>query len=118
MRKYNIFLTLFIISVIAGCLFIGFYLKAIFAVLVLKRDNPTPDPFEILTTMFTPAVIFSILIAAVTSLTSRIVGIVSVAKSKTVSDGEKVLWVLGFVFMNFITSIVFLIMAKGKNFVD
>ncbi len=118
MSKYNIFLTLFIISVIAVCIFIGFYFKAIFSVVALTHNNPTPDPFEILSTLFTPAVIFPIVIAVITSLINRILGIVMVVKSKTVSDGEKVIWVLGFVFMNFITSIVFLIMAKGKKFVE
>jgi len=52
----------------------------------------------------------------VTSLTSRIMGIVAVAKSKTVADGEKALWIVGFALMSFITSIIFLIMAKGKGF--
>ena len=93
-------------------------MKAIFAVIVVARDNPRPDPFEILSTIFSPPAILSIVIAVITSLINRILGIVSVAKSKTVSDGEKVLWVLGFVFMSFVTSIVFLIMAKGKQFVE
>ena len=118
MRNYNLFLTLFILSVIAGCVFIGVYFNAVFSVVALTHDNPKPDPFEILSTLFTPAVIFSILIAVIASLINRIMGIVMVAKSKTISDGEKVVWVLGFVFMNFVTSIVFLIMAKGKKFVD
>jgi hypothetical protein len=118
MRKYAIFLTLFIISVIACCFLVGFYIKAIMSVVVLAHDNPNPDPFEILSTIFSPALIFSIVIAAIASLTNRIIGIVSVVKSKTVSDGEKVVWVLGFVFMSFITSIVFLIMAKGKKFIE
>lgn len=118
MRKYNLFLTLFIISVIATCVFIGLYVKAIFAVVQLTHDNPKPDPFEIISTIFSPAAIFTIVIAAISSLVNRILAIVSVAKSKTVSDGEKVLWVLGFVFMSFITSIVFLIMAKGKKFME
>ena len=118
MRKYNLFLTLFIISVIAGCVFIGFYMKAIFSVVALTRDNPRPDPFEIISTIFSPAVIFSLAVAAITSLINRILAIVSIVKNKTVSDGEKVLWVLGFVFMSFIASIVFLIMAKGKKFME
>ena len=118
MRKYYIFLALFIVSVVACCFLIGFYIKAVMSVVVLTHDNPKPDPFEILSTIFSPALIFSIIIAAIASLINRIVGIVSVVKSKAVSDGEKVVWVLGFVFMSFITSIVFLIMARGKKFME
>jgi len=118
MRKYAVFLTLFIISVIACCFLIGFYIKAILSVVVLTHDNPKPDPFEILSTIFSPALIFSLVIAVVASLINRIIGVVAVVKSKAVSDGEKVVWVLGFVFMSFITSIVFLIMARGKKFME
>jgi len=118
MRRYNIFLTLFIISVIAGCCFIGFYMRAIFSVVVFTNEHPKPDPFEILSTIFSPAVILTLVITGIAGLANRILGIVSVVKSKTVSDGEKVFWVLGFIFMNFVTSIVFLIMAKGKKFVE
>ena len=117
MRKYSVFLTLCIISVIACCFLIGFYIKAILSVVVLTH-NPKPDPFEILSTIFSPALIFSLVIAIVTSLINRIIGVVAVVKSKAVSDGEKVVWVLGFVFMSFITSIVFLIMARGKKFME
>ena len=35
-----------------------------------------------------------------------------------VKDGEKALWIIGFILMGFITAIVFLIMAKGKKFVE
>ena len=118
MLKYKLFLTLFIVSVIAGCFFFGLYIKAIFSVIVLANDNPKPDPFEILSTIFSPAVIISLVVAGITNLVNRILGVVAVAKSKTINDGEKVLWVLGFVFVSFITSIVFLIMAKGKKFME
>ena len=117
MSKYNIFLALFIVAVIAGIFFMGFYIKGIFSFAMHVHNNPNPDPLEIFSIIFTPSVIISFIIAAVCSLASRITGIVLVAKSKTISDGEKAIWIIGFVLMSFITSIVFLIMAKGKKFV-
>jgi tetrahydromethanopterin S-methyltransferase subunit F len=41
-----------------------------------------------------------------------------VAKNSSVSDGEKALWIIGFIIMGFVTAIVFLIMAKDKKFVE
>lgn len=118
MSKYNTFLTLFIVAVIAGIFFMGFYIKGIFTFVAHVHQNPNPDPFEMLSIIFAPPVIISLAIAVVCTLASLITGIVLVAKSKTVSDGEKAIWIIGFVMMYFITSIVFLIMAKGKKFVE
>lgn len=120
MNKYNTFLTLFIISIVALIVFLVFYIQAIFG-LILTFDELAgnkPSPFLVITTLFNPGVIISGIILAITSLAYRIVGIVHVARNKTVSDGEKVLWVIGFFFMGFITAIVFLIMAKGKKLVE
>jgi hypothetical protein len=118
MSKYNTFLTLFIVAVIAGIFFMGFYIKGIFTFVAHVHQNPKPDPFEMLSTIFSGPVIISLAIAVVCTLASLITGIVLVAKSKTVSDGEKAIWIIGFVMIYFITSIVFLIMAKGKKFVE
>ncbi len=73
------------------------------------------DPIGVLSNLFTPAVIVSGAITALSSLLYRILGIVHVARNKNVSDGEKALWIVGFIIMGFVTAIVFLIMAKGKN---
>ena len=76
------------------------------------------DPIRVITTIFSPTVIISGMILGFSNLIYRILGIVYVAKNKTVSDGEKALWIIGFIIMGFITGIVFLIMAKGKKFVE
>ncbi len=117
MSKYNSFLTMFIFSVIALIFFIGFYFNAIFSFAFRANEMSHADPLYILSAIFNAQVIISFGIAAITSLISRIIGIVYVAKNKTISDGEKALWIIGFVVMSFITSIVFLVMAKSKNFV-
>ena len=51
-------------------------------------------------------------------LTYRILGIVHVARTKIISDGEKALWIVGFVILGFITAIVFLVMAKSRKLVE
>jgi hypothetical protein len=118
MNKYNTFLAVFIISAIAFIFFFIFYLNAIFGIVFHLHEHTEPDPFEIFSTIFSPAVIISAIVLGVTSLVYRILGIVYVAKNKIVSDGEKALWIIGFILMGFVTAIVFLVMAKGRKFVE
>ena len=120
MTKYNTFLAVFIISLMAFIFFLVVYLQAIFGLVITLGDlkGDEPSPFLVLNTIFNPAVILSGLVLGLSSMAYRIVGIFHVVKNKTVSDGEKALWVIGFIIMGFITAIVFLIMAKGKKFVD
>ena len=121
MIKYNTFLAVFIISIIAVVVFMIFYIQAIFgfAVSVSELHNgEEPNPFRILSTLFSMPVVISGIILGFSSLAYRILGIVAVAKNKLVSDGEKALWIIGFILMGFITAIVFLVMAKGKKFAE
>ena len=120
MTKYNSFLTIFIISVIAMIVFFAVYIKAIFGLISVMHDlrGDEPNTLAILNIMFNPAVIISGIILGFSSLIYRIMGIVYVARNKTVTDGEKAFWIIGFILMGFITGIVFLVMAKGKQFVD
>ena len=117
MSKYNTFLAVFIISIIAFVVFMVFYLNAIFGFAFNTFEHGDPNPFEMIFTIFSPPVIISGIVLAASSLAYRILGIVYVAKSKTVSDGEKALWIVGFILMGFVTAIVFLVMAKGRKFV-
>ena len=119
MTKYNTFLILFISSVVAFLFFMAFYLNGIFSIVFRMHEHPydSHSPFEILSTLFSPAFIVSALVFGIANLSCRILGIVSVAKSKIVTDGEKALWIIGFVILGFITAIVFLVMARGKKFV-
>lgn len=117
MSKYNTFLFVFIISIIAFIVFMAFYLNAVFS-FAFHGNEYRRDGFEIFATIFNPTVIFSGIVLAASSLAYRIIGIVYVAKSKTVNDGEKALWIIGFIMMGFITAIVFLVMAKGRKFVE
>lgn len=120
MAKYNTFLFLFIVSTIAMIVFLVFYLQAIFgfAMNIHEFEGRNPNPFEFFSRIFSPPVIISGVIMAFSSLAYRIMGIVYVAKNKTVRDGEKALWIVGFIIMGFVTAIVFLVMAKGRKFVE
>jgi hypothetical protein len=119
MTKYNTFLFIFIVCVIAMIVFFTFYLQAIFgfAINMSDIDRGHPNPFEFFGRIFTPQVIISGMLMGLSSLAYRILGIVYVAKNKTVGDGEKALWIVGFIIMGFVTAIVFLVMAKGRKFV-
>ena len=118
MSKYNTFLTVFIISIVALIFFLVFYLNAIFSIAFHAHEYENMDAFEAISTILSPSVLISGLIMGISSLVYRILGIVHVARSKTVTDGEKALWIIGFIIMGFITAIVFLIMAKGRKFVE
>jgi len=76
-----------------------------------------PDPLQVFQTIFSIKLIISIAVAALGSFVIRILGIVIVAKSDAVSENEKVFWIIGFALMTFITSIIFLILARSKKFV-
>lgn len=120
MNKYNTFLTFFIISVIALICFLVFYIQAIFGLVynISELNGDEPSPFLIFNSLFSPQVIITAIALGVSNIVYRILGIVHVVKNKAVKDGEKALWIVGFIIMGFVTAIVFLIMAKGKKFVD
>lgn len=117
MSKYNTFLAVFIISIVAFIFFMIFYLNWVFGFIVHAHEYERSGPFEMIGNLFDPSIIISGLVLAITSLLYRILGIIHVARSKTVADGEKALWIVGFVLMGFVTAIVFLVMAKGRKFV-
>jgi len=118
MNKYNTFLCFFIITVVAFIFFMTSYMSVIFAIIFHAQEYAENDPLKIVRTIFSPTVIISGILLFVSSLLYRILGIVHVARSKTVADGEKALWIIGFIIMGFITAIIFLVMAKGKKFVE
>jgi len=82
------------------------------------NNEISQHPEQFLRTIFTPEVIISALIMIVSALASKILGIVYVAKNKTIESGEKALWIIGFIILGFITTIVFLVLAKSKHMVD
>ncbi len=118
MGKYNIFFALFIISVIAFIFFMGFYIRGVFSFVSQAHENAGSNPWQMFSAIFNPALIIAFAVMALSSLACRIFAIVLVVKNKTVNDGEKAIWIVGFILMYFITAIVFLILARGRKFVE
>ncbi len=115
--KYNTFLWMFILSIIAGIVFLIFYIQAIVSIAQIGIHERQPDPFAVLGHIFSPAVLLSLVAAFITGLVYRIMGIVWIAKNKTASGGEKALWIIGFVILGFVTGIVFLALAKSRKLI-
>lgn len=120
---YRLLVISFLLSLLAGILFIIFYASAIMALMGSieyasngEVVNP-PDPEKILRLFFNPALIISGAITGIASITNRIVGIIIVAGNKTMKEGERVLWILGFILLNIVTNIVFLALRKSHNLV-
>ncbi len=120
---YRLLVISFILSLLAGILFIIFYASAIIALMgsidyASNGDvvNP-PDPEKILRLFFNPALIISGAITGIASITNRIIGIILVAGNKTMKEGERALWILGFILMNLVTNILFLALRKSRNLV-
>ena len=116
MSKYNTFLLFFIISTLGAIVFMIFYLTQIFTFVSHAYENDNIGPMEVFSTIFSPVVIVSFIILTISNLVYRVLGIVYVARNTIIKDGEKALWIIGFIIFGFITGIVFLAMAKSKGF--
>lgn len=120
---YRLLVISFILSVLAGIIFIIFYSTAIIT-LISSIEHASdgqvttpPDPEAILRIFFNPALFISGAIAGIASVTNRIIGIILVAGNKTMKEGERVLWILGFILINMVTNILFLALRKSRNLV-
>jgi hypothetical protein len=118
MNRYNIFLSFFVVAVVAFIFFMVFYLNVVLGIIFHAQEYEDADPLRVVGSVFSPGIIISGIVLFVSSLVYRVLGIVHVARNKTVPDGEKALWVIGFMIMGFITAIAFLVMAKTKKFVE
>ncbi len=121
---YKLLLISFILSLLAGILVIILYGSAIISLIsnIEYATNGTPaatppNPEEVLRIFFNPALILSGAIAFIASITNRIAGIILIAGNKTMKEGERVLWILGFILMNVVTNIVFLALKNTRNLI-
>ncbi|MBL7707315.1 MAG: hypothetical protein JNM21_17350 [Taibaiella sp.] len=119
---YRLLVISFILSLLAGIAFFIFYGSVIISLIGNVQDfsnqiQAPPDPEAILRLFFNPALIISGAIAGIASLTNRIIGIILIAGNKTMQEGERVLWILGFILMNIVTNIVFLALKNTRNLV-
>ena len=120
---YRLLLISFILSLLAGISVIIFYSSGIIALIsgIEYMPNGTvtnpPDPEKVLRAFFNPGLIISGAIAFIASITNRIAGIIIIARNKTMKEGERVLWILGFILINVVTNIVFLALKNTRNLV-
>jgi hypothetical protein len=116
MNQYRLFIFSFILSIIAMIVFFASYFSGIMNILRMSaHHSEMNDPFLFFNTIFSPVFFISLAIGGLTGLAYRIIGIVFVARNKSLPGGEQALWIVGFVLFGFITAIVFMVMGKGRN---
>jgi tetrahydromethanopterin S-methyltransferase subunit F len=120
---YRVLLISFIISVISGIFVAYYYIELMQTMLSLIKQeelnsagdpNLQMPPDEFMNLIFSGKFIISLAVCSLASLVNTIVGIILIARNKSIESGMKVLWILGFVLIGFITNIVFFAL-KNKN---
>lgn len=117
---YHLLIVTFILSNIAGILLVVFYFQAIADLFggldAMAIGAPQePDPSDVFRFFFGPKIVLSFLVLTVSSLANTIIGIVLIARNRTVSPDAKVLWILGFILLGFVTNIVFFALRRSND---
>ncbi len=118
---YQLLIVTFILTNVSGILFIVFYIQAFAGLfggwenMISETAPPTTAPEDVLNFFFNLKVVISFLVLLGSSLANVILGIVLIAKNKYLKSDAKVLWILGFIFVGFITNIVFFVLKKSHN---
>lgn len=111
---YRIFVIAFIVSALALVVFAYYYVHLI-TDLVQATDAPGAGyPQSVFRDLFSPGIIIPGIILGVCSLLYRILGIIFIARNPLLEGGEKVIWILGFVGLGFITGIIFMATASSR----
>lgn len=120
---YRVLVISFIISIISGILVGYLYIEIISSLINFAKEeelNQTAGmgmevfPNDMFNLFFSSKFIISVIVCSLASLINTIVGIILIARNKGIESGMKVLWILGFVFIGFVTNIVFFAL-KNKN---
>ncbi|RQO30563.1 hypothetical protein DBR32_13480 [Taibaiella sp. KBW10] len=123
MHLYKLFITAFVLSIVSGIIFFAAYMSGIFELITLMPNTGEPslnepymgNPFLLFKTLLSPTLIVSLIVLSISSLLNKVLGIVFIARNPTISEGTKVIWILGFVFASFIASIVFFVLRRSNN---
>lgn len=113
MSLYRIFVFAFILSALALGIFLYFYIHMI-TDLVTMSDASVVEPAAVFRRLFAPTIIIPAIVLGISSLLYRVLGIVFIARNPLLESGEKVVWILGFVLLGFITGIVFMVTASSR----
>lgn len=115
---YRTFILCFIISILAFAVFMTQYIQFFRHLIMHDMNMSDQQPEHVFSLLFSPTLIFSAIIMGLTSLTYKIIGIVFVAQKKELPGGEQALWIIGFIFIGFITAIVFMALGKSKQWIN
>ena len=113
MNQYKIFLAAFFVSTAAAAVFLYVHITAM---LRLANEMPSQsNTAEVFSLIFSPLWLASFTVLLVASLLYRIIGIVIIANNPNVGSSDRVLWIIGFLFMGFITAIIFMVLKDKKK---
>ena len=115
MKLYKPFIIAFIVSAIAMVVFFIAHFQMFFSLINEVQTNEPENPAEIFSMMLSPMWIGSLILLILSSVTYQVLGIIMIAKNPNIDSTDRVLWILGFVFMAFITAIIFMALQKSKN---
>ncbi|KAA5537263.1 hypothetical protein F0919_06215 [Taibaiella lutea] len=117
MNLYRVFILCFFLSIIAFLVFMTQYIQVLSGIFTHTLSSGQQNPEQIFRLLFNPILIISGVIMGAAGLAFKIIGIVFVAQKKELPGGEQTLWILGFIFIGFVTAIVFMALAKTKQWV-
>lgn len=118
MQKLNSFITVFIIAIVATGVFLVFYFKAFFALSFHDElyNSGEFDPF--FDVILNPQLIISGIVMGIANIAYRALAIYYVSKTPSINQGEKIMWILGFVCFGFVTAIVFILIARNRRLLE
>lgn len=118
---YHLLVITFILSNIAGILLVIFYFQAIadlfggLGQMTIDAVPQEPDPSDLFRFFFGPKILLSFLALIITSIANTVIGIVLIAGDPSERPDAKVLWILGFIFLGFVTNIVFFALRRSDR---
>lgn len=120
---YQFLVFTFILGIISSILFLVFYMQGFSALFggwnnminIDEAEPPFGGPDELFNFLFSPKIIISFLVMLISGIGNMILGIVLIARNRFVKSDAKVLWILGFIILPFVTNIVFFALKKSHN---
>lgn len=113
MNLYRPFLIAYIIAAFFFVLLLILQMKMVSAIMSNPADPANPE--SVMQYMFSPLFLISAGLGVLASLAYKIIGIIIISRNPNLGSGEKVLWILGFIFAGIITGILFFALRRQRN---
>ncbi|WP_118973421.1 hypothetical protein [Taibaiella koreensis] len=105
MSLYRLFVIAFVLSALSFGVFVYYYIHLVTDMLqAVHKVAPGQLPESMLRDMFSPGIFIAATVLGLSGMLYRVLGIVFIARNPLLEGGEKVMWILGFVLMGFITA--------------